>query len=46
MLVIFLLFQICAFDVHFRNSGIQAGFEGNVSISYGQADTGEEKQTF
>lgn len=46
MLVIFLLFQIFAFDGHVRHSGIQAGFEGNVFIPYGQADTGEEKQTF
>lgn len=33
MLVIFLLFQIFAFDVHVRHSGIQAGFEGKVYIS-------------
>lgn len=38
MLVIFLLFQIFAFDVHVRHYGIQAGFEGKVCISYGQAD--------
>lgn len=43
MLVIFLLFQIFAFDVHVRHSGIQAGFEGKVCISYGQADIRKKK---
>lgn len=45
MLVIFLLFQIFAFDVHVCHSGIQAGFEGKVCISYGQADIRKKRQT-
>lgn len=44
MLVIFLLFQIFAFDVHVRHAGIHAGFEGKVCISNEQANIREEKQ--